>query len=489
MLTKSDYIKYIQCKKYLWLNKFRPELLSEEVDNNLQRAFADGYAVEEVAYKLYPGGVVASEGEIREAIAKSIKLMDAKTPVIFQATVSGAGLFCRSDIIKYNSADNAWDIVEVKSATEVKDIYVDDLAFQKICFGEAGYKVGRILVVHINNEYVKKGDINPHELLTEVDITEKIKEKEEETKLEIENAFRVLYIKDEPEIQVLRQCTNPYECPFIPYCHRDFPDHSIYSIAGALGKKKLELLIDEGIMEVKDIPEELLTNDKLKKHYYTVNNNVAHIEKDNIKKELSNIEYPVYYLDYETFSPAIPIIDGYRPYQRIVFQYSLHVQEEPNGELKHYYFLAKDLEDPTKAMSESLSKIIGNIGSVIAWNMGFEKGCNTEMGERASEYQMFYEDINNRMYDLMHVFKKGFYVHKEFYGSASLKKVLPVVVPELSYNELDISEGMTASNSWGDMVTKDMSQEEKDKIYNGLLEYCELDTLAMVKILDKLNNI
>jgi hypothetical protein len=121
--------------------------------------------------------------------------------------------------------------------------------------------------------------------------------------------------------------------------------------------------------------------------------------------------------------------------------------------------------------------------------MGFEKGCNTEMGERASEYQMFYEDINNRMYDLMHVFKKGFYVHKEFYGSASLKKVLPVVVPELSYNELDISEGMTASNSWGDMVTKDMSQEEKDKIYNGLLEYCELDTLAMVKILDKLNNI
>ena len=486
MLTKSNYITYLQCKKYLWLNKLRPELLPEDTDDNLKRTLESGFEVEKYAYKLFSEGVNVKIDDIEEAKSETRKLIKDNTPVIFQATISGRRLFCRSDIIRFNPADSSWDIIEVKSATEVKDIYIDDLAFQKICLEETGLRVGRLLVLHINNEYVKNGDISPSELLIEVDVTEEVKNKAEDTRLAIEDALKVLQIKDEPEIQVLRQCNNPYDCPFIPYCHKDFPDHSIYSIAGALGKKKLEVLLDEGVMEVKDIPPELLTNDKLRKHHYVVSNNVVHIEKDNIEEELSVIEYPIYYLDYETFAPVISIIDGYRPYQRIVFQYSLHIQESPDSELKHYYFLAKDLSDPTKAMAETLAERIGSSGSVIAWNMGFEKGCNTEMGERTSEYQQFFEDVNNRMYDLMHVFKKGFYVHKEFHGSASLKKVLPVVVPELKYSELDISEGMTASNSWGDMVTKDMSQKEKDKIYNDLLEYCELDTLAMVKILERL---
>ncbi|MFH1326387.1 MAG: DUF2779 domain-containing protein [Candidatus Falkowbacteria bacterium] len=489
MLTKSDYIKYLQCKKYLWLNKFREDLIPEEIDDNLQRAFDTGYAVEELAYKLYPGGANAGEDDMREAIAKSRKLIEDKTSIIFQPTVSGKDLFCRADIISYNKAFDTWDIIEVKSSTEIKDIYIDDLSFQKICFEEAGLKVGEVFLVHINNQYVKNGEVNVSELFIVENITEQVSEKIEETKLEIKNALEVLKIKEEPEIQVLRQCSNPYECPFIPYCWKDFPDYSIYSIAGALGKKKLEILLDEGVMEVKDIPSELLTNDKLKKHHFVVTNNVVHIEKDNIKKELECIEYPIYFLDYETYAPAIPIIDGYRPYQRIVFQYSLHIQKSLESEIEHYYFLAKDLIDPTKGMSKTLQEHIGKFGTVIAWNMSFEKGCNTEMGERATEYQAFFADINNRMYDLMHVFKKGFYVHKEFHSSASLKKVLPVVVPELSYKELEIGDGMVASNTWGDMVTKNMSIEEKDKIYKNLLKYCELDTLAMVKILEKLNNL
>jgi len=489
MLTKSDYIKYLQCKKYLWLNKIRPELLPEDISDSLKKAFSAGFEVEKIAYQLYPNGVDVDEKDIQKAKVKTRELIKEKTLVIFQATVSGVKLFCRSDIIKYNEDIDGWDLIEVKSSTEVKNIYIDDLAFQKICLEEAGLKVGRILLVHVNNQYVKDGNINPHEFLVETDISESVKEKIEETKIEVNNALEVLKIKEEPEIQVLRQCKNPYECPFIPYCWKNFPAHSIYSIGGALGKKKLEALLDEGILEVKDIPLEYLSTEKLKKHHYTVENNIAHIEKDNIKREIEKIEYPVYYLDYETFGPAIPIIDGYRPYQRVVFQYSLHVQESPNSELKHYYFLAKDSKDPTYEMAKSLQEHIGKDGTVIAWNMGFEQGCNTEMGEREVEFKIFFEDINKRMYDLMQIFKEGHYVHKEFHGSASLKKVLPVIVPELNHDELDISEGMTASNNWGDMVTKDMSQEEKDKIYDDLLEYCELDTLAMVRILEELNKL
>jgi len=489
MLTKSDYIKHLQCQKYLWLYKNRKELLLEDVDDDLERAFATGYAIEELAYKLYPGGVDVGEGDFKEVIIKTKSLMEDKTNVIFQPSVSSDELFCRADIIRYNKTKDAWDIIEVKSATEVKDIYIDDLSFQKICFEEAGFKVANIFLAYVNNQYVKDGNINPHELIAVEDITSLVSEREGDAKLEIKKALEVLKIKEEPEMQVLRQCNNPYSCPFIDYCWKDFSKHSIYSIAGALGEKKLIGLLDEGIMEIKDIPPEYLTNEKLRKHHHVVKHNVIHLEKDNIKKELENIEYPIYFLDYETYAPAIPIIDGYRPYQRIVFQYSLHVQESPGSELKHYYFLAKDLKDPSEAMSKTLQERIGKTGSIVAWNMGFEKGCNTEMGERVPGYEKFYEDVNERIYDLMHVFKKGYYVHKDFHGSASLKKVLPVVAPELSYGDLGISEGMTASYSWGDMVSKEMSQKDKDKIYSNLLDYCELDTFAMVRILEELNKL
>ncbi len=309
MLTKSDYIKYLQCQKYLWLYKNRKELLPEGIEDNLARAFAAGYAVEELAYKLYPGGVDVGEGEFQEVIARTKMLMGDKTEIIFQPSISGKDLFCRADIIRYNKALDAWDIIEVKSATEVKDIYIDDLSFQKICFEEAGFKVANIFLAYVNNQYVRDGDINPHELIAVEDITGLVSERKEHARLEIKKALEVLKIKEEPEMQVLRQCNNPYDCSFIGYCWKDFPKHSIYSIAGALGQKKLEALLDEGIMEVKDIPPDLLTNDKLRKHHHAVKHDVVHVEKDNIKEELSEIKYPVYYLDYETYDSAIPILN------------------------------------------------------------------------------------------------------------------------------------------------------------------------------------
>jgi len=489
MLTKSDFIKYLQCKKYLWLYKHRRDLLPKEINAGKEAIFSTGYEVEEYAYKLFIGGIDAYNDDFKNAILKTNDLIKKKVPVIFQPTISRDNLFCRADIIKYNEETDNWDIIEVKSSTQVKDIHYKDLSFQKICFDKAGINIGRLYLIHVNNQYVKNGDIEPEKLLEKEDITNEVEEILEDTKIEIKNALDVIKLKDEPDVRILRQCNNPYECDFIKNCWKDIPNESIYSIAGALGRKKLNLLLDKGIIKAVDIPVEMMTNKKLQKYHHAVKKNTVYVEKENIKKEIDKIKYPIYYLDYETYAPAIPIIDGYRPYQRIVFQYSLHIQDELNGEVRHYHFLAKDSNDPTKKMSESLQKLIGETGSIIAWNMGFEKGCNSEMGERVVEYRLFYEDVNNRMYDLMSIFKSGYYVHKDFSGSASLKKVLPVMVPGLDYNELDISEGMTASNSWGDMITKEISQKEKDKTYNGLLEYCELDTLAMVKILDKLNSI
>ncbi len=488
MLTKSNYLKYLQCTRYAWLYKNRKDLIPE-VDDDLQRVFDMGYEIEGYAYKLFSDGVDVGDGDIKEQIEKTKPLMVEKTPVIFQPTISGKGLFCRADIIRYRKELDAWDIIEVKSGTSVKGIHIDDLAFQKACFEENGYKVANFSVIYLDNTYVRKGAIESEKMLKEDDVTKKVNGRSESTEENIKKALTTIKKKDEPQVKILRQCQNPYECPFIPYCWKDFPDDSIYEIGGPLGAGGIEELIDQDIIRTCDIPEGLYTAGKVKRHLDAVKDDVILIDKNKIKENLSRISYPIYYLDYETFGAAIPLLDGFGPYESVSFQYSLHIQEEKDGPLEHYVFLAKEFGDPSAKMAASLKKVIGKKGTIIAWNMSFEKGCNEEMGERAPEYKEFFEDVNERMYDLMEIFRKGYYVDQKFLCSASLKKVLPAMVPELSYDDLDINQGMAASYAWSDMVTKDMKQEEKDKIYNDLLEYCEQDTLAMVKILEKLYQI
>ncbi len=489
MLTKSDFQKHIQCAKYLWLYKNRKDLLSSEVDPNLQRIFDDGYEVESYAYKLFPDGVDAGDDNIGAAIFKTKKLISAKTKIIFQPTVSGKNLFCRADILCFNSKNSKWDIYEVKNSTEVKEIHLDDVTFQKMAFEEAGYIIGKTYLVHINNAYVRKGELEIRKLFTIEDVSEEVNALEKIINEKVKSACGTLSLKKEPDVRILKQCGSPYDCAFVDYCQKDIPENSIYSIAGGLSEAKLNMLLDEGILEIKDIPRGFLTSARALRHYHAVKTRQVYIEKENIKKELAGLKYPLYFLDYETNSPAIPIFDGYRPYQRMTFQYSLHIKELKESKLKHFEYLARDCEDPSPKLTESLSKIIGSKGSVIAWNKSFEKGCNKEMSERYPKYAKFFESVNRRMYDLMDSFKKGYYVHHDFHGSASLKKVLPVLVPKLSYKALNIQEGGTASNTWLEMIGPEMDQKEKNKTYKDLLAYCQLDTLAMVEILERLERV
>jgi hypothetical protein len=194
-------------------------------------------------------------------------------------------------------------------------------------------------------------------------------------------------------------------------------------------------------------------------------------------------------LDYETFGPAAPLFDGYKPYQRIVFQYSLHVKKSPDAKLEHYEYLCREIKDPTSELVESLRGVTGLEGSFISWNKSFEMGCNNEMGARCNQFADFLNSINDRMYDLMQCFKKGYYVHKDFKCSASIKKVLPVLVPTLSYKALNIQEGGTASESWLKVADPKIDQSAKDKLAGDMLAYCRLDTLAMVEILEVLNGL
>ena len=202
-----------------------------------------------------------------------------------------------------------------------------------------------------------------------------------------------------------------------------------------------------------------------------------------------HLEYPLYFLDYETFSPAIPLFDGYKPYQRIVFQYSLHILESPGAKPNHFQYLSTQIEDPTAELAESLQKVVSKKGNFISWNKSFEMGCNSEMCARYRKHEEFLESVNGRMYDLMQCFRKGYYVHRDFKGKCSIKNVLPVLVPKLSYKTLKIQEGGTASESWVKVTDPKISRAERDQLASDMLAYCRLDTLAMVEILDVLNKL
>lgn len=487
MLTKSDFVKFIQCPKFLWLGKFRKDLAAE-IDDETQRRFDEGAEVEEYAYKLFPGGVSARGGDIKEDIEKTKQVMKSGAEIIFQPTFSNydANLYCRSDILKFDKGRGNWDIYEVKSSTEVKEIHYYDLAFQKICLETEGLKIGKLQVVCVNNEYVRHGEIEAKKLLKIEEATDEVLEITDETRKKIAEALKILGSKEEVKVKILKQCYAPYECSFIDYCWKDIPAESIYDVAGGLTAHQLEVLLGMGIIKLKDLPEGYLKKEKYFRHLEAVRSGKQKIDREKIAEELGKLKYPLYFLDYETYFQVIPPYDGYRPYEQMAFQYSLDVEDEPGAALRHFEYLCREPGDPEAPLAESLSRAIGPKGSVISWYKSFENGRNEEMGARYPKHREFFADVNRRMFDLMDIFKNGYFVDKGFGASASLKKVMPIMVPSLSYKDLNIQEGGAASSSWPKLFDEKLSKAEREKIYNDMIDYCRLDTLAMAEILKRL---
>ena len=207
-----------------------------------------------------------------------------------------------------------------------------------------------------------------------------------------------------------------------------------------------------------------------------------HVQK--IAHELAALSYPMYFLDYETFAGAIPLWDGIRP-----FQYSVHVLDKPGGTLAHHGYLAEGTDYPVKKLLAKLAVDIGPVGSVIVWNKSFEMGCNDAMGFLHPEFADFLRGVNARVYDLMEIFGHTWYTHPDFRGSVSIKKVLPVLVPELSYKNLGIGEGLTAQIRWMKAARGLAAPEVARQTYDHLIEYCGQDTLAMVRIYEVLTRV
>ncbi|MBU0459816.1 MAG: DUF2779 domain-containing protein [Nanoarchaeota archaeon] len=498
MITKSDYLKFLTCPAYFWFHKKEPSVLVEKEISDFQKELIEsGKEVEAWARKRYPSGILVESRE-DQAVSDTKKLLDEGKKVIFQATIEAEGLYVMVDILEWDEKNGHWIINEVKGSTsdptkmgddkKSKKEHEYDASFQYIVLKKAGMNVGKVNLLELNKEYVRNGEINVVQLINPTDITEKAHELEEEINGHIDQMRMLMDQESEPQPCDCVYKSRANHCPAFGYLYPNMPEYSVHDIALiGLSPKRLGGLIEGGYLSIYDVPEDFELSKNQRSHVDVTQTRITVNKSGEIKKLINKMEYPFYYLDYETYPTAVPIYDGCKPYMQIPFQYSLHIQREPDGEYEHYEFLADNGdENPMKALTESLKEHIGDGGSIIVWNKKFEKKCNENIGEVYPEYAELMNSWNERLFDLMDVFQQNLYVHKDFKGKYSIKKVLPVFDPELSYKDLNVQDGSMAMDTWRKMVFDDISEAEKEKNKKDLLEYCERDTWAMVRIYEEL---
>ena len=483
LLSKSKYIAGLQCPKLLWTQINQPEGIPEP-DTFTQYIFDQGHLVGEYAKNLFPGGIDIQHDDFMKNIVTTKKLLAERKP-LFEAGILSGKIYSRLDILNPVDEDE-WDIIEIKSGTSVKEVYVDDVSFQKFCCEKAGLGIRSCKLGFINNRYVKNGEIDPKELFILEDISSQVEEISEGIEEQVSGLLEVISNRACPEITIGQHCLAPYECPLREECWGFLPENSVFDLRG--GKTKQFSLYEQGIISIKDIPNNILLSrqQQIQKECVTTGN--VHVEKEEIRRFLNKLKYPLYYLDFETVGPAIPVYDGTRPYQDMPFQFSLHVVESEGSEPVHHSFLAEGVEDPRPRILHELQRLLGSEGSIVAYNAGFEEGVLKELVEAFPEYTNWLEGILIRMVDLLFPFTNFHYYNASQRDTASLKKVLPAVTGK-GYEEMGIGAGMDASIAYGRIMYGDATEEEIARVRADLLKYCKMDTEGMVWVVDKLREL
>jgi len=475
-LSKSRLLSYRQCPKKLYLETYHREMI--EISPDQQKIFNTGHEVGELAQRFYPQGVlIGHDFELSKAIADTDALLaDPDITTLFEATFNYGQVLIRADLL--HKTDSGFHIQEVKSSTSVKDINIEDCAIQTWVIEGAGHKVDKIDLLHINNQFIYQNEGDYKGLLTHQSLMDEVREIQPIIGHWVKGALDVLSQKDEPSVRPGEQCNHPYECPFIDYCDPVTAEYPVENLP--YGTRTSIALRNEGISDIRDIPVGRLTSETHERIRRVTVSGQYELEPA-ARLEMEDLAYPRYYIDFETIMFAIPRWLGTRPYRQIPFQWSCHIENAP-GELSHTEFLDTTGEDPSRAFIESLIEAIGDDGPILVYNAGFE---NTRLKELAEKFPEHYDSIANiidRVVDLLPIARKHYY-HPDMKGSWSIKNILPTIAPELNYANLEeVQDGLAAQDAYIESITPDTNNDRRNTIRNNLIEYCKLDTLAMVKI-------
>lgn len=487
-LSKSKYCSAAQCPKMLWLSKNMPEAFDSSVMNDA--VLETGNEVGDLAMGLFGEYTEVPFGDLSEMLKQTQSLINEGVSVIAEASFSYEGLFCSVDILK-NLGNKDVEIYEVKSSTSVHDVHLDDTAYQRYVLSKLGFNVRRVCVVHINNEYVRNGDINIHELFTTEDVTDIAVSKHKEVEQRISFMEKYMQQSNEPNDDIGEHCFSPYFCGYFSHCTKHLPKPNIFDVARVKTSKKIECY-RKGLISFEDLNTcDAFSASQYKQIEHELFNYPPYIDVQAIREFMKGLYYPLYFLDFESFQPAIPLYDNSRPFEQIVFQYSLHYIEHEGGELKHKEYLAYPGEDPRRKLAETLCADIPRNVCTTAYNMGFEKGRIRGLAELYPDLAEHLMNIHDNIQDLMIPFQRKYYYTKAMQGSYSIKYVLPALFPDdpaLDYHNLvGVHNGGEASATFKEMAK--MSKEQLEEYRGYLLKYCGLDTFAMVKLWEKLQSI
>ena len=455
----------------------------------MQKAiFKRGTNVGELAHKLFPGGTIAAKGDppnYDAALKRTKVLINGDAQIIYEAAFMFNEVLSIADIVVIEKG--GMKVYEVKSSTSISETYLNDAALQYYVISSLGMRVKDFSIIYINNQYVRKNKLNLEELFTTESVLDLILPLQKSVKQNVDSFKKLLLRKKMPNIEIGEHCYNPYTCGFFNYCRKHIPENTIFDLSGMHLTKKYELYRN-GILSLDDVPQDYQLNKNNKLQLDVYRSGKPLIDKKSIKNFLSELNYPLYFVDFETFQPAVPLFNNSKPYQQIPFQYSVFLKEYKNSEAQHFEFLAEPGEDPRIKFIENLIKVTKGKGDVIVYNKTFEITRLNEIARDFPEYADETEKLISRIKDLMTPFQKKYYYAPEMKGSYSIKAVLPALVPELSYDELEINEGGLAS------IAYESLQTETDlmfiaEIKQQLLEYCKLDTFGMVRILEKLEEL
>ncbi len=482
-ISKSKYLSGLQCHKLFW-HYYNAKALIPPPDQSTLHLFQQGHDVGALAKRLFPDGIEIGKGMINpSAVSRLSQAALIQRKPMFEAGFFHQIAFARADILAPVEG-NLWDIVEVKSSTEVKDVNIHDLAFQRYVYEGAGLRIRRCILLLINNQYIRNGEIDIDQIFLREDVTDRVNEIFAGVPDRVQRLIPIIAREDCPEIEIGPQCHEPYLCPLKDHCWNFLPEHNVLSLYRMKKEKGFEL-IHNGICGILDLPADYEFSEKQQIQSDTLRTNTPKIDRDALCGFLDRLAYPLYFLDFETFSTAIPIFDGSCPYQNIPFQYSLHVIGATDEPPVHHGFLADGKTDPRPELMEKLQRLLGSSGSIIAYNASFEKNALKGVCETFGEYEGWYQSIEPRFLDLLEPFRSFAWYHPDQCGSASLKAVLPALTGR-NYDHLEISEGGTASNEYLRVTFGRVEETERQRVRKNLEDYCRMDTEGMVDIINRL---
>lgn len=436
-----------------------------------------------LAQQLFPGGIDATPEKRSDnlaAVEKTQQLIASGVEIIYEAAFQHEQVLAILDILV--KKDNQWYAYEVKSSSKISNTYLLDASLQYWVITKSGLDLSDISLVTINNQYVRKGALNVQELFSITSVLKDALRNQPLIEEQIQLSMLVTANARMPEIAIGEHCFSPYSCDFMGTCWKNVPKNSVFEITG-VPKAELFNLYHNGFKTINEIPESNTLNKNANIHVQSVKQGEARVDKAAIKEFLDKISYPLFFMDFETFMPAVPIYNNTKPYQHIPFQYSLHYKKEKDAPVEHIDFLAEQGTDPRKAFLESLLKHTEAPGTILVFDTLMERNVLNGLKKHFPEHTAEIDNRLSRMIDLMQPFQERSYYHPAMKNSHSIKNILHALIPEMAYTDLKISSGSIA------MIAFEQLQTETDifkiiQTREELTEYCKLDTLAMVKIFE-----